>query len=324
MCCGYFLSDILIRANEKTCSVEGLVRAVSPSSAAIGLLSGAVIYCCTAFLSYFFIRGKEPGLLISGKTASQAVSGGLSVAERIVRIIPVKDKFPLRIALRKPLAVFLIFVAVMAFNVCFILGRSLNISSQKIMESQTKGHYYQYNTGYTEYKNAPLPGEALPYLYSFSELKSGSQEMKQSIFGLYSLGSLFELFDGKGEALPVPQLDEVYINPELAELYHVHIGDMIQVDIEGRTAEYKVAGIAANAQIKTIYVNTAALSQNIGAPGGSYNGGWSMEPLADNGTEVSSAMMKQILERDVTSNQTSAVINQVMGAIIGCILLFLA
>lgn len=49
-------------------------------------------------------------------------------------------------------------------------------------------------------------------------------------------------------------------------------------------AEYKVAGIAANAQLKTIYVNAAALSQNIGAPGGSYNGVWSMEPLADNGT----------------------------------------
>lgn len=324
MCCGYFLSDILIRANEKTCSVEGLVRAVSPASAAIGLLSGAVIYCFTAFLSYFFIRGKEPGLLISGKTASQAVSGGLSVAERIVRIIPVKDKFPLRIALRKPLAVFLIFAAVMAFNVCFILGRSLNISSQTIMDSQTKGHYYQYNTSYTEYKSEALPEDALPYLCSFSNLKLGGHEIEQSIFGLYSLGEVFELMDKNGKALPVPQPDEVYINPELAGLYDVDIGDTLFIHIDGKAAQYTVSSIAANAQLKTIYVNAIALSENISAPDGSYNGVWSMKPISGKGITVSRSMLKQALERDATSNQTSAVINQVIGAVIGCILLFLA
>ena len=122
MFCGYFLSDILIRANEKTCSVSGLIRAVTPMTTAIGLLGGTIIFCLTAFLSYFFVRGKEPGSLIAGKTAKQKISGGLSAAERIVKIIPVRDKFPLRIALRKPLAVILIFAAVMACNVWFYSG----------------------------------------------------------------------------------------------------------------------------------------------------------------------------------------------------------
>ena len=324
MLCGYFLSDILIQANEKTCSVSGLIRAVTPESTAIGLLGGTIIFCLTSFLGYLFIQGKEPGILIAGKTAKQNLTGGLSAAGRIVKMIPVKEKFPLRIALRKPLAIFLIFASVMAFNVCFILGRSLNISSQKIMESQTKGHDYQFNTGYTKYKTESLPADALPYIYSDSVIKAGGQEIKQSIYGLYSLGDVFQLLDKTGEALPEPKADEVYINSELAEIYNVHTGDILAVTAGGKTAGYTVTRVADNAQLKTIYVNASTLSGNLNAPQGSYNGVWSMSPVSEDGTTVSKAQVKEMLERDATSNKTSAVINQVIGAVIGCILMFLA
>lgn len=324
MFCGYFLSDILIRANEKTCSVSGLIRAVTPMTTAIGLLGGTIIFCLTAFLSYFFVRGKEPGSLIAGKTAKQKISGGLSAAERIVKIIPVRDKFPLRIALRKPLAVILIFTAVMACNVCFILGRSLNISSRMILDSQTKGHHYEYNTGYTEYKEERLPADALPYLFCHSVIETGEREIEQSVYGVYSLGNIFELMDKTGKTLPVPNPGEIYINPALAELYDVHMGDKLTLTIDSIITSYTVRGIAENAQRNTVYVNASALSKDIKAPIGSYNGVWSMSPVSEDGTTVSKTQIKQELERDATSNKTSAVINQVIGAVIGCILLFLA
>lgn len=324
MFCGYFLSDILIRANEKTCSVSGLIRAVTPMTTAIGLLGGTIIFCLTAFLSYFFVRGKEPGSLIAGKTAKQKISGGLSAAERIVKIIPVRDKFPLRIALRKPLAVILIFTAVMACNVCFILGRSLNISSRMILDSQTKGHHYEYNTGYTEYKEERLPADALPYLFCHSVIETGEREIEQSVYGVYSLGNIFELMDKTGKTLPVPNPGEIYINPALAELYDVHMGDKLTLTIDSIITSYTVRGIAENAQRKTVYVNASALSKDIKAPIGSYNGVWSMSPVSEDGTTVSKTQIIQELERDATSNKTSAVINQVIGAVIGCILLFLA
>lgn len=324
MFCGYFLSDILIRANEKTCTVSGLIRAVTPMTTAIGLLGGTIIFCLTAFLSYFFVRGKEPGSLIAGKTAKQKISGGLSAAERIVKIIPVRDKFPLRIALRKPLAVILIFTAVMACNVCFILGRSLNISSRMILDSQTKGHHYEYNTGYTEYKEERLPADALPYLFCHSVIETGEREIEQSVYGVYSLGNIFELMDKTGKTLPVPKSGEIYINPALAELYDVHMGDKLTLTIDSIITSYTVRGIAENAQRNTVYVNASALSKDIKAPIGSYNGVWSMSPVSEDGTTVSKTQIKQELERDATSNKTSAVINQVIGAVIGCILLFLA
>lgn len=324
MLCGYFLSDILVRANEKTCSVTGLIREVTPASTTIGLLGGMAVFCLTAFLSYHFIKGKEPGLLIAGKAARQNIAAGLSAAERMVRIIPVKDKFPLRIALRKPLAVFLIFAAVMAFNVCFILGRSLNISSQKVMDSQTEGHHYQYNTSYDEYKYETLPADALPYLLSDTVIEVGGQKIEQSVCGLYGLGNVFELLDKTGQALPDPEPGEAYINPQLAEIYNVHVGDELSVTADSKTATYTVSEIAENAQLKTVYVDAAALSRDIKAPMGSYNGVWSMSRVPEDGTTVSKAQIRQALERDATSNKTSAVINQVIGAVIGCILLFLA
>jgi len=76
----------------------------------------------------------------------------LQAANKICGIIPIKNKFPLRIAFRKPLAVFLVITAVMSFNVCMIIGRSLNISSQKVFEAQTAGHHYEYDTRYSEYQ----------------------------------------------------------------------------------------------------------------------------------------------------------------------------
>lgn len=60
-----FLSDILVRANEKTCSVTGLIREVTPASTATGLLGGTAAFCLTAFLSYYFIRWKEPESLLA-------------------------------------------------------------------------------------------------------------------------------------------------------------------------------------------------------------------------------------------------------------------
>lgn len=212
----------------------------------------------------------------------------------------------------------------MAFNVCFILGRSLNISSQKIMDSQTIGHHYQFNTGYTQYKDEALPEDALPYLFSDSVIEAGGHEIKESVYGLYGLGNVFVLLDKGGRAFPVPGADEVYINPELSETYGVNPGDDLAVTTDKGSVIYTVRGIAENAQLKTIYVNASGLSEVINAPTGSYNGVWSMSPVSEDGTMISKEQVKQMLQRDATSNKTSAVINQVIGAVIGCILLFLA
>lgn len=320
---GYFLSDILVKANMRTYSVTGLIKGIASFTIMVGFLGAAVILCLNAFLCYFFIRGKEPGALIAGKKGS-GVRKTLLMADRIVKFLPVKNKFPLRIALRKPLAVSLIFVAVTAFNVCVILGQSLNSSSQKVFNSQMMGHNYDFDTKYPDYMEEPLPFEGLSYLYHEAGLMAGGYEIEQTIIGLYGLNGLYELQDMDKRLMSVPDAGSIYINPGLAELYGVRQGDSLAVFIDGREYTFDVAGVAANAKAESILANAAQLAEIMGIPAGAYNGVWTMEKPADGGETTDREQRILGLEKDEVSNNTSAVINQVIGGIVGGILLFLA
>lgn len=320
---GYFLSDILIRANMRTYSVTGLIKGIAPFTVMAGFLGAAAILCLSAFLCYFFVRGREPGALIAGRKGND-VRKTLLMADRIVRFLAVKNKFPLRIALRKPLALSLIFVAVTAFNVCVILGQSLNSSSQKVFDSQMLGHNYDFDTRYPVYMEEPLPFEGLPYLYHEAGLIAGGYEIEQTIIGLYGLNGLYELQDMDKRLLSVPDAGSIYINPGLAELYGVRKGDPLPVFIDGREYTFIVAGIATNAKAESILVNAAQLAEIMRIPAGACNGVWTMEKPAGGGETTDREQRILGLEKDEVSNNTSAVINQVIGGIVGGILLFLA
>jgi len=220
---GYFLSSVLINANTRTYSVTGLIKGVSLSNLIAGLAGSTVTFCITAFLCYSFVRGKEPGVLIAGNQNYTRFSFVLRAANKISGIIPVKNKFPLRIALRKPHAVLMIFAAAMSFCVCMILGRSLNISSQSVFDSQTLGHNYAYDTTYSEYQINPALQNAVMYLDSPVMLNIGSYDIEQIIIGLYNLNRVYELQNINGDMLPLPEKGTVYINPGLSEIYGVNV-----------------------------------------------------------------------------------------------------
>lgn len=321
---GYFLSSILIEANIRTYSVTGIVKGISPISLVIGLAISTLVFCIVAFICYSFVRGKEPGALIAGKINQQNYSGTLRVANGIVNIIPGKNKFPLRIALRKPLAVLLILVAVMAFSVFVILGQSLNISSQKVFDSQTVGYSYEFDTHYPQYSTATVPDSELEYLDSPVELVAGGCDIEQTIVGLYSLNGLYKLQDAGGNILPKPSAGNIYVNPGLADTYGVNVGDILTLKIADRNCNFAVAEIAVNAKSASIYVNAGELSQIMGIAAGSYNGIWSMEQAPRGGRTIEKAQHIEELKRNAVSNSTSAVINQVIGSVVGCILIFLA
>jgi len=319
---GYYLSGVLIDANTRTYSVTGLIKGVSLPSIIVGLAASTVIFCTVAFLCYSFVRGKEPGALIAGNN-NASFSFVLRAANKICGIIPVKNKFPLRIALRKPLAVLLIFVAVMSFSICMILGRSLNISSQKVFDSQTEGHNYEYDTTYSEYRINTEPENAVFYLGSQAKLIIGSYDIEQTIIGLHNLNSVYELRNINGEALSLPKEGTAYINPGLSEIYGVNVGDTLITKIAGKTHTFIVVEIAANAKSASIYVNANELTEILEASQGAYNGVLSMRKIAD-GVAVARAQRIDSLNRNAVSNNISAVINQVTGGIVGAILIFLA
>lgn len=58
----------------------------------------------------------------------------------------------------------MIFIGILVFNVCVILGQSLNKSSQKIMDSQMEGRSYAYELQLEEITAQKVPENAVSYL----------------------------------------------------------------------------------------------------------------------------------------------------------------
>ena len=321
---GYFLSDVLMDAYEKTYSVTGLVKGLSVQNLVVGLMISTAVFCAASFFCYSFVGGKEPGVLITGISNQTRFTAGLKAANKISSLIPVKNKFPLRIALRKPFVLLLIIVAVMSFNIFIILGRSLHISSQKVFNSQIIGHNYEYDTSYTEYKTDLLPEKvAIAYLDCPAKLFTGSFDIEHTVIGLYDLNDVYELQNSNGSLLSMLEAGTVYINPGLNEIYGVNIGDDLIVEINGDEYIFTVVDIAANAKSTGLYINANELSEILEIPVGAYNGVLSMETMPG-GITITRTQQIDRLDRDAVSNEISAVINQVSGVIVGIILILLA
>ena len=321
---GYFLSSVLIDGNMRSYLVTGLVKGVSVLSLIVGIGGTTVAFCVTAFLCYAFVRGKEPGAMLAGTGNSVRFSLSLRLANGVSKIIPVKDKFPFRIAFRKPLAIILIITAVMSFSVCMILGRSLNISSAAVLESQTTGHNYEFDTRwFYEYQTDPLPNGVIAYLENSDKLGLNGEAIDGPVIGLYSANELFELQNANGELLPLPGAGMAYVGPGLAEIHGIQIGDTIDMMISAQPSVFTVADIAANAKTGYVYVNADELAKLLNLPEGAYNGTLSLEPIPGGETTTRTEQIDE-LNRNATSNNISAVINQAVGVVVGAILLFLA
>lgn len=261
---GYALSDILIRANSKTYDVTGLTKSISGFSLVVGLAVSTVIFCIVALLCYGFVRNKEAGSLLAGNNVQNHFPVTLKIADKISRIVPINKRLSLRIALRKPLSVLLLFVSVMSFNVYIILGQSLNISSAKIFHAQTTGHNYEYQIQYQEYKTTDIFSDAMMYIDSTSIITINNYEIERTVSGLYDINALYELKNKNNELLTTPNAGYVYINPELSEIYGVKIGDILVVTIADEQHQFIVGEIAANAQTNHIYMNGKQLTEFLG------------------------------------------------------------
>lgn len=320
---GYFLSDILIRANEKTYDVTGLIKGMSVPSLVIGLVVSTMIFCIVALLCYGFVRNEDAGLLLAGNAAQDRFPVTLKIADRISRMAPAQKRLSLRIALRKPLSVSLLFVSVMSFHVCMLLGRSLNISSAKIFDLQTTGHDYAYQIQYQGYTANDISRDVMKYMDHTATITINDHDLERTVSGLYEINALYRLKNKNGGLLATPKAGYVYIDPGLSELYGVKIGDIVTITIADRPYHFIVGEIAANAQTDHIYMNGGQLTEILGIPAGSYNGVFSAYKL-DGDLVISREQRIEELIRDSVSNKTSAVIDQVIGVLVGAILLFLA
>ncbi len=322
---GYFASDILIEAGMKSYEVSDLVKSVTFSSIIIGIFLPAAVFCLVTFITYFMLCNKETALLLFPRSDTSSSPIILRIANKLCRLYPGKNKLALRLALRKPIALLLILIAVTSFSVMFMMAYSLNLSSTKIYESQMLGHHYLFDMHLgapTQLENL-LPN-IMPYLDTSGSIETSTFTTNQQVISFENNSLLFELIDDKGNLIPTPKIGEIVISPALRDLYGIREKDSITLCVQNSRKTVLVSAIAYNAKLNSVYIAPTDLEAMMSLPAHSYTGIWSMETNAHASTVITREQKVADLERNLVSNRTSAMINQVVGCLIGCILLFLA
>lgn len=319
---GFFASDILISANREAYLISGIRKGISGLSVCGGILVPGLVLTMITAASWLVVGKQDAGTLMTGIRKSDYTKT-LILADRISGMFPVKMQLPMRLALRNPVAAGLIIVSVMMVSVMFLLGFSLNQSSERLKESQLIGHNYNYQEEFDTVIHGEKEKLAIRYLKESVTLDNGRKTIDFSLVGMDEDAQVYEFLDEKGGKVAYPGEQEIVIGKQLEEVYGFHLGDEITVSGEKGSAVFRVSGVAFNATTGNAYVSLNAMQKLLGVSKDAYNGIYCVEEKAGK-AGITRAERLDELQRDTVSNRVSAVIVQVMGCVIGCILLFLA
>ena len=153
---------------------------------------------------------------------------------------------------------------------------------------------------------------------------TAKQAIQQEVIAFKNNSPLFELMDDKGNMLPGPTSGKIVISPALRDLYDIKEGHQIELYIHNHCKTFTVSAIAFNAKLNSVYIHPSDLEELLSLPPHSYTGIWSIENISDAAKVISRYEKMDELEKNFVSNRISAVINQLVGCLIGSILLFLA
>lgn len=323
LCAGYFASDILILSNQQSYLVNGIVKGISPASAAIGLLVPGAVFCVITFIMYGMIRGKEAGELLAGTGLKSDITIAFRLADKVSKWFPKKERLSVRLALRNPVAMLLILTSVMTLSTMFILAYSLNISSEKVFEIQTLGHHYLYEAYYDEPQHK-MRNDSDHYIAASGVLTYKGGFIDWTLAGGDGRKEIVELLDADGNNIAYPDYGELVISSQLEELYGIRLGDHITIRAGEKEHPVQVSGVAYNAKQGWAYVSKKELCEMLSFSPDAYTVIFSMEKITGGGTVITREEKIDALRRGMVSNRVSAVINQVIGCVIGCMLLFLA
>lgn len=315
-------SVILIRSGVQSYMVTEAFRGISIRTFLIGFFLLPAAVTAITRLMYRPVHRMETGLLLKDGGQAAGFSYILKTADRIASCFPASLRMSVRLALRKPVSALLLLISVLSFSILFLLAYSLNLSSGTVYESQTAGRHYAYDTHFETPRDAPLPAsiQAQTYLDAPAVLNGN---ISQTAVGTDEAPGLFLLLDDRGQALEPPHGDQVIISNALRDLYSIHPGDKLTMGIGKNQLDMTVAAAASNASAGCFYLDKSVLAECLSLSGAAYTGVWSENPLPAPGEVITFGERLEKLERDNVSNRASAVINQLIGCVTGCILLYL-
>lgn len=319
---GFWGSDILLSANSQTYLVQGLSKGLSLQSVMTGTLFLSLFLGALTYLAGLTVRKTDLALMMK-QTDGKSIRPGLM--EKLIQKLPMKHKFKFKLTLNHFSTLGLLLIAIVTFSIMFVLSLSLTFSSSKILESQKAGRHYSYDISYDNYRKeeAESASDSVTYLRYDVDLMIKGETIAYQALSLTSQNDLFQLIGSKGEILDPTQ--GVFVNPELRENYGLKVGDTLELRVKGKRHQIKIAGFAENADLKTIYIPRDQASAMVNEADDRFNG-----RLTNNVQEKGEGKVRSLeeklsaVQRSQTANKASAIINQSIGVITGCLLIYLA
>lgn len=324
---GWICSDVLLQLYRSSFDIELLQKGIFPSNLGIGFLFIVVLSGIMAIVPYYKFLKLEPSSLLRNFPEEHQNEWEVFINHKLSYVAPVKYRSSLRMILRKPFAVALVFLSVSFFTVLWIISISLNLSSQYIYETQTLGRSYKYDIQLEEYQQPyqSLKGDSNFYLNGKIGISWRGNVINQQAIGFHKKTNLFQLYTLDHKELFLPKDKEVYINEALSELYGIRQNDFIDILVNNKNYKVKVAAIVKNAEINTIYLSETQLASILSLDEPIYNGILSntIPKEYQNELIITEKERLALLQKNNVSNRISAVINQLLGCVTGCLLLYL-
>ncbi|MBO4458181.1 MAG: ABC transporter permease [Butyrivibrio sp.] len=318
---GFFGSQILISAYHETYSVDGSLRGIHFSTFMKGTVLLAIFAAVVAYVACISFGNKDVALLIKNADSSDKKPG---IVEKFIGLFKLKNGYKYKLTFKNISEILLLVTAIVTFSIMFVLSVSLILSSSEIMKSQRDGRAYAYETTYDECMEGESDTESEVHFLKFAAtIDDKGKKIDYNIVGIVGDNKLLTLYDNKNKEINLSAEEGIVLNPELSENYGIKIGDELGVEIAGNVYTVKATAVARNAGVKTMYMSKEKLTELLGLNENSYNGVFS-DKQVDGGETVAYEDVMEALSRDQTSNKTSAVINQSIGVITGCLLIFLA
>ena len=319
---GFWGSDILLSANSQTYLVQGLSKGLSLQSVMTGTLFLSLFLGALTYLAGLTVRKTDLALMMK-QTDGKSIRPGLM--EKLIQKLPMKHKFKFKLTLNHFSTLGLLLIAIVTFSIMFVLSLSLTFSSSKILESQKEGRNYSYDISYDNYQKEEIKpaSDSVTYLRYDVELMIKGETIAYQALSLTSQNDLFQLIGSKGEILDPTQ--GVFVNPELRENYGLKVGDTLELRVKGKRHQIKIAGFAENADLKTIYIPRDQASAMVNEADDRFNGRLTNN-VQEKGRGKTRSLEEKLsaVQRSQTSNKASAIINQSIGVITGCLLIYLA
>lgn len=322
LCLGWFASDVLLNHYKDAYALAHIGKGLDIGNFVFALIYSTILPAVPALPVIMKNRSQDTAELLNGNGKRADIHIG-----KLIRVFTKHTGFSLRLALRKPFQLLMSFGAVGLFIMLFMMSISLNLSSSYVQKTQMAGRSYAYDVSFQSLQTAEYLSGGDTYLKMQLDICPGNGTVGVTAMGIEQDSRFISLANKNGgSVMDIPE-DCVVVSQALSELYGIKQDMVLPILLDDKQIPFQVCGIAENGENFMIYMSKDSLEALLGLPDGSFNGIYTDRPddfPADEAVEVQSMSDREAeLDKNNVSNRMSAVICQILGCVIGCMLIYL-